>query len=379
MEKTIVRHFLYPAVLSPPPSLSFSDQFAFRPAGSPAAAIITLLSIITNSLLTNPFVIVISLDFSKAFDTVRHSTLLEKFAQLNIPDEAYNWLADYFKGHSHSTVYLDQTSTLKSINASIIQGSGIGPTSYVVNAGDLGPMTTGNHLVKFADDTYLIVPASNVDSRSAELNNIEAWAQKNNLALNRSKSKETLFTDPRRKRQYLSPLPGVVREKSLTILGVTITDRLSASDHIRGILSNSARTLYAMKVLRAHGMRDAALQVVFRSVIVAKLLYASSAWCGFIKEADRQRVDAFLLRSKRCGYCPPDLPSFQQLCESSDEHLFNQVINNDQHPLSNLLPPQTIASQNYNLRKRPHNRQLPERSGHLTDSNFITRMLYANI
>ena len=344
MEKTIVRHFLYPALLSPPPSLSFSDQFAFRPAGSPAAAIITLLSIITNSLLTNPFVTVISLDFSKAFDTVRHSTLLEKFAQLHIPDEAYNWLADYFKGHSHSTVYLDQTSTLKSINASIIQGSGIGPTSYVVNAGDLGPMTTGNHLVKFADDTYLIVPASNVDSRSAELNNIEAWAQKNNLALNRSKSKETLFTDPRKKRQYLSPLPlpGVVRETSVTMLGVTITDRLSASDHIRGILSNSARTLYAMKVLRAHGMRDAALQVVFRSVIVAKLLYASSAWSGFIKEADRQRVDAFLLRSKRCGYCPPDLPSFQQLYESSDEYLFNQVINNDQHTLSNLLPPQAL-------------------------------------
>jgi hypothetical protein len=381
MEKTIVRHFLYPALLSPPPSLSFSDQFAFRPAGSQAAAIITLLSLITNSLLTNPFVIVISLDFSKAFDTVRHSTLLEKFAQLPIPDEAYNWLVDYFRGHSHSTVYRDQTSTLKSINASIIQGSGIGPVSYVVNASDLGPMTTGNHLVKFADDTYLIVPASNVDSRSAELNNIEAWAQKNNLTLNRSKSKETLFIDPRRKRQYISPLPlpGVVRETSVTILGVTITDRLSASDHVRGIISNSARTLYALKVLRAHGMCDADLQVVFRSVIVAKLMYASSAWCGFIKEADRQRVDAFLLRSKRCGYCPPDLPSFQQLCELSDEQLFNKIINNDQHLLANLLPPQTIASQNYNLRNRTHNRQLPARSGHLTDSNFFTRMLYANI
>ena len=48
-----------------------------------------------------------------------------------------------------------------SINASIIQGSGIGPASYVVNAGDLKAVTPGNHLVKFADDTYLIVPVNN--------------------------------------------------------------------------------------------------------------------------------------------------------------------------------------------------------------------------
>ena len=57
-------------------------------------------------------------------------------------------------------------------------------------------------MVKFADNTYLIVPASDVDSRSAELNNIEAWAMMNNLALNRSKSKEIIFIDPKRKRQF---------------------------------------------------------------------------------------------------------------------------------------------------------------------------------
>jgi len=30
----------------------------------------------------------------KAFDTVRHSTLMEKLAQLHLPDYVYNWLAD---------------------------------------------------------------------------------------------------------------------------------------------------------------------------------------------------------------------------------------------------------------------------------------------
>ena len=52
---------------------------------------------------SNPFVRVIALDFSKAFDSARHSTLLEKLAMLNLSDEVYNWLKNYFDGHSHST------------------------------------------------------------------------------------------------------------------------------------------------------------------------------------------------------------------------------------------------------------------------------------
>ena len=38
---------------------------------------------------------VIALDFSKAFDSVRHSTLMDKMAQLAMPDQVYNWIRDF--------------------------------------------------------------------------------------------------------------------------------------------------------------------------------------------------------------------------------------------------------------------------------------------
>ena len=38
------------------------------------------------------------------------------------------------------------------------------------------------------DDTYLVVPAECADSRAAELDNIAAWAAKNNLQLNKLKT-----------------------------------------------------------------------------------------------------------------------------------------------------------------------------------------------
>ena len=39
-------------------------------------------------------------------------------------------------------------------------------------------------LMKYADDTYLVIPACNVDSRDKEIANIDAWARVNNLTLN---------------------------------------------------------------------------------------------------------------------------------------------------------------------------------------------------
>jgi len=56
---------------------------------------------------------------------------------------------------------------------SIIEGSAIGPASYDVTASDLAAASPGNILCKYTDDTYVIIPAQNVDNRTAELLNIE--------------------------------------------------------------------------------------------------------------------------------------------------------------------------------------------------------------
>jgi len=90
MERVVVREFLYPSFLTPPPSFAFLDQYAFRPTSSTSAAVISLLHTISTLIQSNPFVTVLSLDFSKAFDTVRHSTLLAKMTELELPVPVYN-------------------------------------------------------------------------------------------------------------------------------------------------------------------------------------------------------------------------------------------------------------------------------------------------
>jgi len=43
-------------------------------------------------LSVNPYVRVFTLDFSKALDTVRHKTIMEKAAELHMPEQVYNWI-----------------------------------------------------------------------------------------------------------------------------------------------------------------------------------------------------------------------------------------------------------------------------------------------
>jgi len=154
--------------------------------------------------------------------------------------------------------------------------------------------------LRSADDTYLVIPSANVDTRTQEIDNVAFWAAENNLKLNVSKTTEIVFQNSRRRRVVTPPslLPGISRKNSLKILGVKITSHLSAYDHLRHVISESSQTLYALRVLRHHGMTEAGLHAVFHAVVVARLTYASPAWSGFITATDRQRVDAFLRRSR---------------------------------------------------------------------------------
>jgi len=72
-------------------------------------------------------------------------------------------------------------------------------------------------------------------------------------------------------------------------------------------------------------------------------------------EDDRARLDAFLRRSKKYGYCADDVPTtVTDLFAAADQPLFKRVLNNELHVLQPLLPDKTINC--YKLRP-PQTRQ----------------------
>src|SRR6218665_3414323 len=107
-----------------------SEKYAFLPTGSTTAALISIHQQVTAHLDVHveAYVALISLDFSKAFDTVSHYALASNLSILDVPDSIYNLVICFLKDRSHVTRFAGQTSVIAYINASVVQGSGFGPS-----------------------------------------------------------------------------------------------------------------------------------------------------------------------------------------------------------------------------------------------------------
>ena len=79
-------------------------------------------------------------------------------------------------------------SAMHPITRSIIQGSGIGPTLWIVMASDLCCICNMNLLFKYADDTNLLVPENTNVDLVDELSNIREWADSNGMVINLHKT-----------------------------------------------------------------------------------------------------------------------------------------------------------------------------------------------
>ena len=165
---------------------------------------------------------------------------------------------------------------------------------------------------------------------------------------------------PRVGRDHLAfpaPTSGIQRVDMMKILGVTLTYTLSFNTHIDIVLRQAAQSLYALRVLRSHGLTGEALWDVTRATTLSKMLHASPAWWGYVDMGYRQRLQNFIFKLQRLGFLPNNTPSFEEMCGSADDVLFGSMLTNEYHVLAQLLPP--VKETPYHLRPRAHNRSLP--------------------
>ena len=279
-------------------------------------------------------------------------------ARLKMPDNVYNWIVDFLECHSHQTVFGGQRSEFLKISASIVQGSGFGPALFSIVDSDLHPITLGNRLFKFADDCYLVIPASNEWSRSAEMTNVQNWATANNLLLNTKKCQEMVFRRPR-ERANGSGIAHVARVSSMKILGVVICNFSMDNHHV--VRSGTVCPP------RSHGMSEGSLQSVFQSTVVSRLTYASPAWRGFASAAESWSIP----EEKHEGRTRPCLRNYVRHAKTifSDPSWTTTIIH---YIIFSKMPKLR------NTRTRTHPYQLPNKGDSLHQNNFM-RMLYKNI
>jgi len=83
-------------------------------------------------------------------------------------------------------------SDWKPVTASIVQGSGIGPYLFSIYAMGHKCISSYSNILKYADNTILLVPQNSPVSLEEEFQHIIDWSFNNKLTVNTSKTEEIL-------------------------------------------------------------------------------------------------------------------------------------------------------------------------------------------
>ena len=217
----------------------YDYQFGFRQKYSTYMALLTLVDRVSNALDQGDAVIGIFLDFSKAFDTVDHSILLEKLQWYGIRGIPLAWFTDYLANRKQCVTYSGIKSSVSSITCGVPQGSILGPLLFLVYINDLSTVAQESFPLLFADDTSLYYKGKNLNDIAhvinKELSSISDWLAANKLSLNVDKTNYVIFTRNSKKIHDVDiSIKGktIQRVYSTKFLGVHVDSQLNWKAHI---------------------------------------------------------------------------------------------------------------------------------------------------
>jgi len=98
----------------------------------------------------------------------------------------------------------------------------------LVHASGLRTLSPQNVIIKYADDTTLLVAQHSSIDIDKEYNNVHSWSTQNKLSINTNKTEEIIFHRPAARNLIIPPpLRRIESVEQATLLGIDVTDTLS--------------------------------------------------------------------------------------------------------------------------------------------------------
>jgi len=220
------------------------------------------------------------LDFTKAFDRVPHSLLLQKLAAIETIDSyLINRIHNFLLDRSQQVILDGTSSSSLPVTSGVPQGSVLGPTLFLIYINDL-PEAIDCSVSLFADDTLMYQTVNNSLDETRFQNNIDSlhqWALRWGMEFNASKCHIMSFHAQRVLPDYTLGGEVLKHVDQTRYLGVTIQSNFKFNSHIDDKVSKAKQQLGMVK--RAlHWAPKSAKLLAYKSLCRPHLEYSASVW-----------------------------------------------------------------------------------------------------
>lgn len=157
------------------------EQFGFRPGRGCEDALLRFTGALWNGINNENTSETLSLfiDLTKAFDSVDHAILLDKFEMAGFRGLPLRWLESYMNGRSQRVrISSDAISTPAECLSGVPQGSVLGPLMFLVYINSLLQMDLTGSVTAYADDVALVYTGNGDmvrNSMASDLQHMNEW------------------------------------------------------------------------------------------------------------------------------------------------------------------------------------------------------------